>query len=81
MKLLRDPNQIIRCICIFSAIFTVCTVYTTSSSGQLHADEEDLWANWTGRQSGKAGQKKATETGGGNNLGYVCVLSIPSSPG
>lgn len=35
------------------------------------------------RQSGKAGQKKGGGLGGraGHNLGCVCVLSIPPSPG
>ncbi len=54
-------------------------MYATSCVGQeRRGSVSEL--GWTQQWEGWAGKKRDGE-GGGNNLGYVCVLSIPSSPG
>lgn len=53
-----------------------CNLYMV---GQLRANEENLCVRWSGISRERREAAAAME--GGNNLSYVCVLSIPSSPG
>lgn len=54
---------------------------TVPAVGQLPADKEAGPVRSHGGD-GKTGQKGGVEGGGREgNLGYVCALSIPSSPG